>query len=231
MIKNANKRVFKYNFIIYNDIYWNWSNDCELWSGIMNKTLHTKFGTAKLRNDGYYVISSRKEGNHNKMLHRLIWEDFYGCEVPEGYVIHHKNEDKLCNCVLNLQLMRESEHKSLHNKGKILSNEHKQKISENSARYWKGKNLSDKTKMKMSEAQKGKSLSDEYKLKISKTKNTSGYYRVSKQKYGTCKQGFIWRYSYYVDGKQKSIKSIDINDLESKVKAKGLIWKKLKGDE
>ena len=38
--------------------------------------IKTKFGNATLKN-GYYVISSCKEGNHLKFLHRLIFEDFY----------------------------------------------------------------------------------------------------------------------------------------------------------
>lgn len=58
----------------------------------------------------------------------------------------------------------------------------------------------------------------------SKSKNTSGYYRVSKLKDGHCKQGFIWRYLYYENGKQKVICSVDIHKLEEKVKNKGLKW-------
>lgn len=92
----------------------------------MNETLHTKFGNAKLYSDGYYMITSGKEGNHCKKLHRLIWEDFYGCKVPEGYIIHHKNGNKTDNCILNLQLMRKGKHNSLHVCG------------ENHPRYGKG---------------------------------------------------------------------------------------------
>lgn len=95
--------------------------------------MRTKFGNAKISNNGYYVITSKKEGNQNKLLHRLIWEDFYNCEVPEGYIIHHKNGDKLDNCILNLQVMRDKDHRILHNTGenhpffgKHLSNEHKE---------------------------------------------------------------------------------------------------------
>ena len=58
------------------------------------KILHTKFGNAKLRKDGYYKITSVKEGNHNKYLHRLIFEEFYGVEIPKGFVVHHKNHIK-----------------------------------------------------------------------------------------------------------------------------------------
>lgn len=96
----------------------------------MEKTLHTPWGTARINNDGYYWITSKKEGNHRKLLHRLIWEDFYGCEVPKGYIIHHKNGNKLDNCILNLQLMSRADHNKLHKIGKNLSEETRQKISD-----------------------------------------------------------------------------------------------------
>lgn len=34
--------------------------------------LHTKFGTAKINKKGHYQITSRKEGNGGKLLHRLM---------------------------------------------------------------------------------------------------------------------------------------------------------------
>lgn len=199
--------------------------------------LNTKWGKAKIDSLGYYRITSWKEGNNMGLLHRLIWEDFYGCKVPKGYVVHHKNGDKLCNCILNLQLMRNSEHSKLHNKGKILSEEHKQKISESLT----GRTISDETKLKiskahsgkilseehckkLSESHKGKPLSEENKTNICITKNTTGYLNVCKQKRKTCKQGFTWCYQYYEDGKHKSITSVDINKLKQKVKNKGLKW-------
>ena len=118
------------------------------------------------------------------------------------------------------------------NKGKILSDETKQKISKNSAKYWEGKTLSDEHKQKISETKKGTTLTDEHKIKMSKAHNTSGYYRVSQCKNKKLKQGFSWRYSYYEDGKNNCIESVDIKKLESKVKAHGLPWKKLKeGDK
>ena len=62
----------------------------------------------------------------------------------------------------------------------------------------------------------------------SKSRNKTEYYRVSKLKDNHCKQGFIWRYIYFEDGKQKVICSVDINKLEEKVKNKGLKWLKFK---
>lgn len=96
----------------------------------------------------------------------------------------------------------------------------------------KGKKQSDETKRKMSEAQKGeknhmygKHHSDEGKIKMSKAHNNiTGYYAVTKVKSSTCKQGFTYRYQYYVDGKRKHIDSVDINKLEKKVVERGLKW-------
>lgn len=80
----------------------------------MDKILHTKWGRARLNNYGYYRITSYKEGNNGKLLHRLIYEDFYG-EIPEGYNIHHKNGNKKDNCILNLALVEHGEHSRQHN--------------------------------------------------------------------------------------------------------------------
>lgn len=38
--------------------------------------MRTKFGTARINNYGYYVITSSKEDNHGKYLHKFnIQED------------------------------------------------------------------------------------------------------------------------------------------------------------
>ncbi|WP_407415810.1 hypothetical protein [Methanobrevibacter sp.] len=68
--------------------------------------MKTIFGNAEINNLGYYQIKSRKEGNHNKYLHRLN------------------------NCILNLQLLKHESHNKLHKKGANLSEVHKMTISE-----------------------------------------------------------------------------------------------------
>jgi superoxide dismutase len=90
----------------------------------------------------------------------------------------------------------------------------KKKISQNNARYWEGKKRSDEARQKMS--------------KSASKRNTSGYYRVGKKKDKRYKQGFTWQYRYPDEnGKRQSIYSTDIKKLESKVKARGLTWKKI----
>ena len=76
-----------------------------------------------------------------------------------------------------------------------------------------------------------KGHSEKTKIKLSINKNTSGYFRVYKQKNKKYNQGFIWVYRYYDEtGKRKSIISVDIKKLEAKVKAKGLKWECIKND-
>lgn len=198
----------------------------------MNEILHTPWGNARINSEGYYRITSKKEDNYKKFLHRLIWEDFYGCKIPDGYIIHHKNGNKLDNCILNLQLMRNSDHSKLHNSGEnhpffnIKRPEHSKKMSgENHPNY--NKTLPEEIKQKISKSKTGIPHSEEAKLKMSKSRNTTGYYRVSKKKDKTCKQGFLWQYRYYEKGKQKSIKRISIKKLEEEVKARGLEWRQL----
>ena len=53
--------------------------------------IKTKFGNAKLGTNGYYQITSTKEDNNKKFLHRLVWEDWYGKPIPSNCVIHHLN--------------------------------------------------------------------------------------------------------------------------------------------
>lgn len=161
------------------------------------KKLNTKYGIATLDNHGYYWITSRKEGNHHKFLHRLIWEDFYGFKIPKGFHIHHKNGICTDNCILNLQLIREYDHYIHHNLG------------ENS--WWYGKFHSDETKLKMS-----------------KSKNTTGYYRVTKLSLKRYSQGYCFAYQWKDEcGKYCRIKAKDIPTLEKRVKDRNLDWIKL----
>ena len=87
----------------------------------VNQVIKTKFGNAKIDNKGYYAITSRKEGNNRKFLHRLIFEDFYQCDLdevfPEGALIHHVDGDKTNNNIWNLEVLSRAEHAAIHRKG------------------------------------------------------------------------------------------------------------------
>lgn len=99
------------------------------------------------------------------------------------------------------------------NKGKTLSKEHRKKISQN--HY----NMSG-----INNPNYGKTLSKETKMKISKAKNTTGFYKVCKMKDNKCKKGFRWLYKYCYKNQIKYITSIDLEELEKKVKEKGFEW-------
>lgn len=208
------------------------------------KSLTTQFGTARINNNGYWQITSGKEGNHLKYLHRLIYETFHKCTLFKDATVHHKDGDKLNNRINNLELMSKSEHKKLHNqtaivsdetrrkrseamKGRHLSEEHKQKIRNAN----KGKIFSEEHRKKISEANKGKKIGLEHKLYLSERKNTTGYYNVVKKRDKKSKQGFYWAYQYYEDGKRKVLSSNDLDKLRYRVISRGLKWVKFdKGD-
>ena len=193
--------------------------------------MKTKFGSARF--DGrYWRISSRKEGNENKLLHRLIFEDFYQIKLPSNIVIHHNDGDPENNEIWNLIPMTSAEHNTLHHKGMSMPEEAKQKIS-NSLKGDKnpfyGRHHSEETKKKLSESRKGKpgtKHTDESKRQISLKKNKTGYRNVSIQKNTACKQGFTYRYNYSENGKIKAIQCVSLEKLKEKVLLKGLPWEK-----
>lgn len=169
--------------------------------------IETKYGNAYLRSDGYYGICSNEKGNSRQLLHRLIWEEHYQKPIPKDFVIHHINFDKRDNRIQNLQCVHKNTH--LQFQGKKFTEEHRKNLSES----LKGKNY-------------GKTHSDKTKIEWSKKKNTSGYFRVTKHKNKTSKQGFDWCYRYYEDGKRKTIRRVSLADLENEVKNRNLIWLK-----
>jgi hypothetical protein len=50
---------------------------------------------------------------HNHHIHRLQWLKHHG-EIPNGYVVHHKDENKLNWDITNLELITRSEHLKRH---------------------------------------------------------------------------------------------------------------------
>ena len=136
--------------------------------------IQTKFGSARLHERGYYVISCRNK-NRGKALHRLIFEDHYKLTILEGNVIHHIDNNKTNNEISNLKLMSLSEHSKLHNAG---TNHHKygfkysketiQKMTGEKHPFY-GKKHSEETKRKISQIQKGVKFSKEHREKIAKS--------------------------------------------------------------
>ena len=89
-------------------------------------------------------------------LHRYIWEEYNG-KIPEGYHIHHQDEDKSNNDISNLQCVTRSEHMKIHRIGKKLTDETKQKLSDINLGNKRnlGKIHTDEAKFKMSESHLG----------------------------------------------------------------------------
>lgn len=190
---------------------------------IHDNVLITKYGRAKLDKDGYWRITS--SNNHRKFLHRLIYEDYYNITIPKNYVIHHKNGIKTDNSISNLQLVENKLHSKSHNIHSVFSEETKKKMSESNAKYWLNKHFSNEHCEKISKSKKGKELSNRHKQNISLTTKTEKLpYRVIKRKKKSYKQGFIYKYRYYENGKRKEISSVDMNELKQKVMDNGLEW-------
>lgn len=62
----------------------------------------------KDKKSGYY-LSSKKIGTSRIRLHRYMWEKYCG-EIPKGYEVHHKDEDKDNNEISNLELLTKKKH-------------------------------------------------------------------------------------------------------------------------
>lgn len=180
--------------------------------------MKTKFGTAVIGNNGYYRINTISEGNFNKLLHRLIFEDFYQTELPEDWIIHHDDGNKTNNEIWNLIPMTKAEHTRLHAPKKI-SQHIREKISKTVLDH----SVSKETKHKISESKKGTEYSKQAKQNMSKSRNTSGFYCVSTKPASTT-QGFSWIYQYRINGKQHAIHSINLVKLKQKVISKGFDW-------
>ncbi len=57
----------------------------------------------------------------SKHVHRLVWEQHHG-KIPKGYIIHHKDENKLNWNIDNLEMISRKEHirkhkSTVHRKG------------------------------------------------------------------------------------------------------------------
>ena len=99
----------------------------------MSKTFDYK-GKVYVRNkNGYY---SRIERVH---LHRIIWEDHFG-PIPEGFCVHHKDENKENNDTSNLECISRSAHAKHH--WDLDDGKRKEKVRENikKANLWRSTN-------------------------------------------------------------------------------------------
>ena len=152
-------------------------------------TIKTKYGTAYLDKRGYYCISSSKEGNRAKKLHRLIYEDYHGVKIPKGMQIHHIDGDTTNNDPSNLQMVSIGEHNKIHKVGNT---------------YTLGRKLSDEAKHNLSIKAKERWANPENRQKMSeiRTKNYATITRLGstyndKKRYGIRSHGKIIKSSIH----------------------------------
>lgn len=99
-----------------------WSNGIKRWD--ISGENHWKWkGGHSIDVHGYRVIQNNRETLGVKILeHRMVWEEING-KIPSGYVIHHRNYNKLDNRIENLEIMTRSEHINIHRKELIKGKE------------------------------------------------------------------------------------------------------------
>lgn len=68
-------------------------------------------------NANHYFRPSKIDDDR-RALHQVVWEDANG-PVPDGFQIHHRDEDKTNNDLANLQLVRTGKHISVYHPGNI----------------------------------------------------------------------------------------------------------------
>lgn len=75
-----------------------------------------------------YFQASTTEGR--EVIHRYVWTKYNG-PIPQGFVIHHIDGNKLNNKLDNLQMMTAKEHLALHKKERISNGYKSRKNSKN----------------------------------------------------------------------------------------------------
>ena len=62
-------------------------------------------------NRGYLIaVINRKSYN----VHRIVFETINKLRIPENYEINHKDRDPANNCIDNLEMLSQKEHKEYH---------------------------------------------------------------------------------------------------------------------
>ena len=82
----------------------------------MEKHWDTRGRTGTICKNGYRSFSKGSRATKKyEYEHRMVWKKFFG-DIPKGFVIHHKDGNKLNNDISNLVLMNAKEHAQMHAK-------------------------------------------------------------------------------------------------------------------
>ena len=71
------------------------------YSNDLNVAFFDGYKFRKDRKTGYYLATKPTDGKHRERLHCYVWRYFNG-PIPEGFHVHHINEDKGNNDIENL---------------------------------------------------------------------------------------------------------------------------------
>lgn len=159
-------------------------------------SLCTKWGNARFYNKGY-MITSRKEGNCGKKLHRLIYEDYYGVTLLPSTDIHHIDGDPCNNNISNLEALSHADHTTIHHKGLTMPEHVKEALRQANI----GKPQSPKNR----EALRKANIGNKY--------NYKDYPRIIKSGFQNGKQMYALKHK----GK-RIMRSVDYSKLEKKLK-------------
>lgn len=213
----------------------------------MVSTIPSKWGRIYINKDGYYQVSSSKNKSYvGRLVHRLVFEEFYQIKLPSNIIIHHDDGDKLNNEIWNLIPMTFHEHSKFHNTGEKSAHYGKQKSEETKKKIALahiGKTHTEETKKKISDKNKGRVITKKWRENISKgmmgrknsisslvkhaktNNNYLGIFRVHKVKCSNCKNKF--RFKYIVGRYPKytaQLSSVNLLKLKQKVLEKGFEW-------
>jgi hypothetical protein len=92
------------------------------------RKLFNRRGKAAVAPGGYGVITPRghrriydSDTHRLVMEHDYVWREYHG-NIPRGYIIHHRDGNKLNNNPSNLQLMKNDVHSYKHKSYRFTSN-------------------------------------------------------------------------------------------------------------
>jgi len=77
-----------------------------------------KYKTGKGRK---YLTCGSSRYIYSRYLHRQIWFDNYG-KIPDGYSVHHKDENRFNNDISNLEILTHVDHCKLHMAKRVKEN-------------------------------------------------------------------------------------------------------------